>query len=117
MSAADLHKEKMIMFQFTVTGNVRNTNFPMEQYVDPTTGEINQKTTVNLNLKTTEPFPIFIDIEVRGALAWRCAKYLRRGRVATFIVRVETAAGYPYNYRFIGEDVGFFTDYNAPIPY
>lgn len=40
MSAADFHKEKIIMFQFTVTGNVRNKNFPMEKYVNPTTGEI-----------------------------------------------------------------------------
>ncbi len=103
------------MFQFEITGNVRNEQIVLEDY-NTQGGKKTKRAVVSVSTKTSGKFPSFLDIVVYGKLASNCAKYLKKGCVATFHVKAASPKGRPYEYHFVGTEVGFQTDYSLLIP-
>lgn len=103
------------MFQFEITGNVRNEQIILEDYVTQG-GKKTKRAVVSVSTKTSGKFPSFLDIVVYGKLASNCAKYLKKGCIATFHVKAASPKGHPYEYHFVGTEAGFQTDYSLPIP-
>ena len=111
----NIEQEENTMFQFEITGNVRNEQIILEDY-NTQDGKKTKRAVITISTKTSGKFPSFLDIMVYGKLASNCAKYLKKGCVVTFHVKAASPKGHPYEYHFVGTEVGFQTDYSLPIP-
>ena len=111
----NIDQEENTMFQFEITGNVRNEQIILEDY-NTQDGKKTKRAVITISTKTSGKFPSFLDIMVYGKLASNCAKYLKKGCVVTFHVKAASPKGHPYEYHFVGTEVGFQTDYSLPIP-
>ena len=111
----NIEQEENTMFQFEITGNVRNEQIILEDY-NTQGGKKTKRAVITISTKTSGKFPSFLDIMVYGKLASNCAKYLKKGCVVTFHVKAASPKGHPCEYYFVGTEVGFQTDYSLPIP-
>ena len=111
----NIEQEENTMFQFEITGNVRNEQIILEDY-NTQDGKKTKRAVITISTKTSGKFPSFLDIMVYGKLASNCAKYLKKGRVVTFHVKAASPKGHPYEYHFVGTEAGFQTDYSLPFP-